>query len=127
MNTLAFIIDDSAVNIAVARLLLQRLGWTVEAFSSAIPMLERLTQVEPAFMLLDISMPAMGGDEACQRIRSNPAWNEVRIIAYTAHALDDERQNYLACGFDDIITKPITVGSLSAAVGRAPGSPAPQA
>ena len=127
MNTLAFIIDDSAVNIAVARLLLQRLGWTVEAFSSAIPMLERLTQVEPAFMQLDISMPDMGGDEACRRIRSNPAWNEVRIIAYTAHALDDERQNYLACGFDDIITKPITVGSLSAAVGRAPGSPAPQA
>ena len=127
MNTLAFIIDDSAVNIAVARLLLQRLGWTVEAFSSAVPMLERLTQVEPAFMLLDISMPDMGGDEACRRIRSNPAWNAVRIIAYTAHALDDERQNYLACGFDDIITKPITVGSLSAAVGRAPGSPAPQA
>ena len=127
MNTLAFIIDDSAVNIAVARLLLQRLGWTVEAFSSAIPMLERLTQVEPAFMLLDISMPDMGGDEACRHIRSNPAWNAVRIIAYTAHALDDERQNYLACGFDDIITKPITVGSLSAAVGRAPGSPAPQA
>src|SRR5690606_31176158 len=73
MNTLAFIIDDSAVNIAVARLLLPRLGWTVEPFSSAIPMLERLTQVEPAFMLLDISMPDMGGDGACQLIRSNPA------------------------------------------------------
>ena len=127
MNTLAFIIDDSAVNIAVARLLLQRLGWTVEEFPSAIPMLERLGETEPAFMLLDISMPDMGGEEACRRIRSNPAWNAVRIIAYTAHALDDERQHYLACGFDDIITKPITVGSLSAAVGRAPGSPAPLA
>ncbi len=127
MNTLAFIIDDSAVNIAVARLLLQRLGWTVEEFPSAIPMLERLGETEPAFMLLDISMPDMGGEEACRRIRSNPAWNAVRIIAYTAHALDDERQHYLACGFDDIITKPITVGSLTAAVGRAPGSPAPRA
>ena len=127
MNTLAFIIDDSAVNIAVARLLLQRLGWTVEEFPSAIPMLERLSEAEPAFMLLDISMPDMGGEEACRRIRSNPAWNAVRIIAYTAHALDDEHQHYLACGFDDIITKPITVGSLSAAVGRAAGSPAPQA
>ena len=127
MNTLAFIIDDSAVNIAVARLLLQRLGWTVEEFPSAIPMLERLSEAEPAFMLLDISMPDMGGEEACRRIRNNPAWNAVRIIAYTAHALDDERQHYLACGFDDIITKPITVGSLTAAVGRAPGSPAPRA
>ena len=127
MNKLAFIIDDSAVNIAVGRLLLQRLGWKVEEFSSAAAMLERLAEVVPAFMLLDISMPDMGGEEACRRIRSNPAWNAVRIIAYTAHALDDERQHYLACGFDDIITKPITVGSLTAAVGRAPGSPAPRA
>lgn len=124
MNTLAFIIDDSAVNIAVARLLLQRLGWTVETFSSALPMLERLEEVQPAFMLLDISMPDMGGDLACRRIRSNPAWAQIRVIAYTAHALDDERQAYLASGFDDIITKPITVGSLTAAVGRAPNSPA---
>ena len=127
MNKLAFIIDDSAVNIAVARLLLRRLGWTVEDFASAIPMLARLAEVQPAFMLLDISMPDLGGEEACRMIRANPAWSGVRIIAYTAHALDDERQHYLACGFDDIITKPITVGSLSAAVGRAPGSPAPLA
>ena len=119
MNTLAFIIDDSAVNIAVARLLLQRLGWTVEEFPSAIPMLERLGETEPAFMLLDISMPDMSGMEACRRIRSNPAWKDVRVIAYTAHAHDDERQRYLAAGFDEIITKPVTVGSLTAAVGEA--------
>ena len=123
MNRLAFIIDDSAVNIAVARLLLQRMGWTVEDFPSAIPMLERLAQVQPAFMLLDISMPDLGGEEACQRIRANPAWKGVRIIAYTAHALEDERQRYLANGFDDIVTKPITLGSLTAAVGTPPQPP----
>lgn len=126
MNTLAFIIDDSAVNIAIARLLLQRLGWTVETFPSALPMLERLEQVAPRLMLLDISMPGMGGDEACRRIRSNPAWNGVRIVAYTAHALEDERQHYLACGFDDILTKPITLASLSAVAGKAADSPPAQ-
>ena len=68
-----------------------------------------------------------GFAQAGRRIRSNPAWKSIRVIAYTAHALDDERQDYLACGFDDVITKPITVGSLSAAVGQAPGSPTPQA
>ncbi|MHB8785458.1 MAG: response regulator [Thauera sp.] len=123
MNRLAFIIDDSAVNIAVARLLLQRMGWTVEDFPSAIPMLERLGQIQPAFMLLDISMPDMGGEEACRRVRSNPAWEDVRIIAYTAHALEDERQRYLVSGFDDIVTKPVTLGSLAAAVGTAPPPP----
>lgn len=125
MNTLAFIIDDSAINIAVARLLLKRLGWSVEEFTSAAPMLERLAQVRPAFMLLDISMPDMGGEEACSRIRANPAWAGIRIVAYTAHALESERACYLAAGFDDILTKPVTLGTLEAAVGHAPG-PSPQ-
>lgn len=127
MNSLAFIIDDSAINIAVARLLLKRLGWTVEEFSSAVSMLARLAEIQPALMLLDISMPDMGGEEACSRIRANPAWNGVRIIAYTAHALESERQRYLASGFDDILTKPITLGAIEAAIGRAPGFAPPPA
>ena len=120
MNKLAFIIDDSAVNIAVARLLLRRLGWTVEDFASAIPMLARLAEVQPAFMLLDISMPDLGGEEACRIIRANPAWSGVRIIAYTAHAMEVERQRYLAGGFDAVINKPVTIGALKDVVGDAP-------
>jgi CheY-like chemotaxis protein len=120
MNKLAFIIDDSAVNIAVARLLLRRLGWVVEDFNSAIPMLARLEEVQPAFMLLDISMPDLGGEEACKRIRSNPAFDPVRVIAYTAHAMETERQRYLSGGFDCVITKPITIAALQEAVGHAP-------
>jgi CheY-like chemotaxis protein len=120
MNKLAFIIDDSAVNIAVARLLLRRLGWTVEDFASAIPMLARLAEVQPAFMLLDISMPDLGGEEACRMIRANPAWSGVRIIAYTAHAMEVERQRYLAGGFDAVINKPVTIGALKDVVGDAP-------
>lgn len=120
MNKLAFIIDDSAVYIAVARLLLRRLGWTVEDFASAIPMLARLAEVQPAFMLLDISMPDLGGEEACRMIRANPAWSGVRIIAYTAHAMEVERQRYLAGGFDAVITKPVTIGALKDVVGDAP-------
>ncbi|MCK6408477.1 response regulator [Thauera sp.] len=126
MNTLAFIIDDSAINVAVARLLLKRLGWSVEEFNSALPMLARLAEVRPAFMLLDISMPDMGGEEACRRIRARPEWADIRVIAYTAHAMDAEHQRYLHAGFDDILTKPVTLGTLEAAIGRAPG-PAPQA
>ena len=120
MNKLAFIIDDSAVNIAVARLLLRRLGWTVVDFASAIPMLARLAEVQPAFMLLDISMPDLGGEEACRMIRANPAWSGVRIIAYTAHAMEVERQRYLAGGFDAVISKPVTMGALKDVVGHAP-------
>ncbi len=120
MNKLAFIIDDSAINVAVARLLLRRLGWIVEDFDSAIPMLVRLAEVQPAFMLLDISMPDLGGEEACRIIRANPAWSGIRVIAYTAHAMEIDRQRYLAGGFDAVITKPITIGGLHAVVGHAP-------
>lgn len=125
MNTLAFIIDDSPINLAIGRVLLQRLGWTVEAFSSAASMLARLDEAKPAFMLLDISMPDMGGEEVCQQIRARPECAGIRIIAYTAHALDDDHQRYLRSGFDEVMIKPITLGAITAAVGAAPSPPAP--
>lgn len=124
MNTLAFIIDDSPINLAIGRVFLQRLGWTVEEFSSAADMLARLDEARPAFMLLDISMPDMGGEEACQRVRARPEGGDIRIIAYTAHAMDDDRQRYLGSGFDEVVIKPITLGAITAAVGPAPCPPA---
>ncbi|MFU2486764.1 response regulator [Thauera sp. WH-1] len=125
MNTLAFIIDDSPINLAIGRVFLQRLGWTVEEFSSATAMLARLDEARPAFMLLDISMPDMGGEEVCRQIRARPDWAGIRIIAYTAHARDDDHQRYLRSGFDEVMMKPITLGAITAAVGAAPCPPAP--
>ena len=82
-NHLAFITDDNEINLKVAGALLKRLGWSVETFDNARAMLQRLEDVQPASILLDISMPDMGGESACAHIRARSEWNAVRVIAYT--------------------------------------------
>lgn len=125
MNTLAFVVNDSPVNLNIAAVLLQRTGWAVESFASALPMLERLDAQQPFVILLDISMPGMSGEEACRRIRANPALDAIRLVAYTAHAHDEDHRRYIACGFDAVLTKPITPSSVVETIGTA-ASPVPR-
>ncbi|MBW4056695.1 MAG: response regulator [Proteobacteria bacterium] len=61
-------------------------------------------------VLLDISMKDMSGIDVCRTIRSSlqDQRRPLPVIAYTAHAMVDERILYLTAGFDDILTKPTT-------------------
>ena len=60
----------------------------------------------PAMMLLDIRMPGMTGTEAMQILRTDAKFATVPMIAFTAHALEDEHAAALAAGFDQVISKP---------------------
>ena len=54
----------------------------------------------------DIRMPDMTGTEVMRTLRADPEFRNVPIIALTAHALDDERQEALSAGFDAVVAKP---------------------
>ena len=103
------IIDDDAVNRRVAQALFQKLSWEVEAVDSGARGLLALAAHCPDLVLLDISMPGMTGLEVCQRIRADQARAGLRVIAYTAHALREQQQCFLAGGFDDVLVKPISL------------------
>ena len=60
----------------------------------------------PAMMLLDIRMPGMTGTEVMQILRTDAKFAAVPMIAFTAHALEDEHAAALAAGFDQVISKP---------------------
>lgn len=60
-------------------------------------------------VLLDIGMPDLGGTEICRAVREYAEnGSRLTIIAYTAHAMADERRSFRDAGFDDILIKPIT-------------------
>jgi CheY-like chemotaxis protein len=84
------------------------LGWGVETLASGARALAYLTAHSYDLVLLDISMPDMNGLDVCQRIRATPELAGLRVIAYTAHVLLDDRQRFLAGGFDDVLLKPIS-------------------
>ena len=76
----------------------------------------------PEVILLDLRMPVMTGTDAMRTLRSDPSFQRIPIIALTAHALDGERSDALAAGFDELIPKPCLPDQLVLAVERILGA-----
>lgn len=110
------VVDDNAVNRKLALALLKKRGWEADEVDCGTAALERLAVASYDGVLLDISMPGIDGEEVCRRIRANPAHAGLRVVAYTAHAMESEKQRIMSAGFDEILIKPITIQSLLTAL-----------
>ena len=110
------VVDDIPSNRMVARTMLELQGWTVLTASDGPEALDTLATAQCDLVLLDISMPGMSGIEVCQNIRANVALAALPVIAYTAHAQPDDRRNFIASGFDEILIKPVSSEKLANAV-----------
>ena len=70
--------------------------------------LEQARARQPQLILMDLSLPGgMNGLETTRRLRMDAAFNEVPIIALTAHAMRGDRERALSAGCDEYISKPI--------------------
>lgn len=107
-NSNALVVDDHPTNRLLGRALLSKMGWTVEEAENGEAALELASKIDFSLILLDISMPGISGEDTCTRLRALPNGAAIRIIAYTAHAFPEERERFLASGFDEILVKPIT-------------------
>lgn len=103
----AMVVDDHPTNRLIAMALLRKAGWQVQEADSGEAALKLAQNTTFELILLDISMPGLSGEETCERLRQLPNAGPARIIAYTAHAFEEERTRFLAHGFDDILVKPI--------------------
>lgn len=103
----ALVVDDHPTNRLLGRTLLGKMGWSAQEADSGELALELATKTPFSLILLDISMPGLSGEETCTRLRAMPNGAAIRIIAYTAHAFPEERERFLAVGFDEILVKPI--------------------
>ena len=102
-------VDDNAANLKLVATLLREFNLRVEDVSSGYEALQRLQQASFDLVLMDVQMPGMDGTEAAGRIRRLGNANaRVPVIALTAHALAEEREQLLTSGFDGYLTKPIS-------------------
>lgn len=108
------VVDDNLVNRKLASAMLQKRGWTVEEADNGYAALEKLESAAFDYVLLDISMPGIDGEEVCRRIRQMEATQGLHVVAYTAHALESEKARIMSAGFNDIVTKPVTMDVLTA-------------
>lgn len=103
------LVDDSEINLEVAKGLLVREGARVCLARDGREALEALRDDPNAFdaVLMDLQMPEMDGMEATRRIRSELGMVDLPIIAVTAGALAEERQRALDAGMNGFVTKPL--------------------
>ena len=77
----------------------------------------RLAEAElPNIILMDMGLPILNGWQATERIKAAPATSAIPIIALTAYAMSEDRQQCLSVGCDDYQTKPINFAQLMAKI-----------
>jgi PAS domain S-box-containing protein len=117
----ALLVDDSDINLEVARKLLERAGAQVSLCRTGQEALLHLqaTAGDVDVVLMDVQMPGMDGHETTQRIRTELGLKDLPIIALTADALLSARDRALAAGVTDFLTKPFDPAALVHVVKRA--------
>jgi CheY-like chemotaxis protein len=100
------IVEDQPENRLLLRKILESLDFEVHEAGNGQEALTLFDRWQPHLIWMDIRMPVMDGLEATRRIKSTEAGKQTKIIALTAHALEEERVRILSAGCDDFIRKP---------------------
>lgn len=113
--------DDNAINRQVIKLFLAPQGCDIVEATNGKEALDLLAQHEFDVVLLDVHMPVMDGKEAIQRMRAEPRWKDVPVIALTADAMSGDRERYIALGMTDYLSKPVDQRELIAKMHQVKG------
>jgi signal transduction histidine kinase/ActR/RegA family two-component response regulator len=113
--------EDNAMNQRVAVRMLEKAGHRVDLVENGREAVEAVDGTAYDLVLMDCLMPEMDGFEATRAIRAGEVGTDrhVPIVALTASALQEDREQCLAAGMDDYLAKPFTKPALTAALERA--------
>ena len=112
------LVEDNEINQEIGVELLSGVGLEVMVADNGVIALELLATGRFDLVLMDLQMPEMDGYEASQRIRQRNEWDELPIVAMTAHAMSGDRERCLKAGMNDHLAKPIDVEELHRALVR---------
>jgi signal transduction histidine kinase/DNA-binding response OmpR family regulator len=106
------LVEDNVMNQELALEILQEAGLKVDIAKNGAEAVEKVFQTEYDGVLMDCQMPVMDGFEATRKIRLNPRYAKLPILAMTANAMAGDKEKCLDAGMNDHIPKPIDVAGL---------------
>jgi CheY-like chemotaxis protein len=112
------IAEDNVINQKLISRILNKLGYEPGIASNGLEVITCITQQHYDVILMDIQMPEMDGLEATVAVR-NSAIRQPIIIAMTANAMQEDKNECLRVGMNDYLSKPIHLESLMAALASA--------
>ena len=116
------LVEDNEMNRDMLSRRLTRRGYTVVIAEDGQQGVDMATSERPDLILMDMSLPVMDGWEATRRIKQSEATNSIPVIALTAHAMSEDRDQALAAGCEDFDTKPIELDRLLEKINRLLGA-----
>jgi DNA-binding response OmpR family regulator len=119
--------DDDPLTLKSVSIVLRGAGMRVVTVSDGAAALAQLRREKPRVVVFDVMMGSMSGLDLCRLVKSDAALHDVYVILLTARAMQRERQEGLAAGADDYVSKPFSNRDLLARVQRAlaPSRPRP--
>lgn len=110
------VVEDNSVNRKILSYLLQKMGHKVMTADNGLECLNLVEENNFDLIILDMKMPVMDGYEAAARIKSQPRFGHLPIIALTAYAIEGDALKCLQAGCDYYLTKPVDSEQLQSAI-----------
>src|SRR5579872_1753828 len=107
MDMKILVAEDNAVNRELLRELLEMRGHAVIEACNGEEALRVLEESRPDILLLDLGMPVLDGYGTVRRVRANPGFATLPVLAVTAYAMQGDKERILRSGFDGYLSKPI--------------------
>ena len=116
--------EDDQINMSFATSLFRKLGFDIHTAKNGRECLAALEQGVFDFVMMDIQMPVMNGEEALREIREQERGTSRHqpVIALTAYSLHGDRERFIEKGFDGYLSKPLETGELVAELKRIRGA-----
>ena len=119
MSKRVLVVDDLSYMRDIQVILLEQAGYAATALATAREALDRLPELAPDLILLDLSMPGMDGRQFLRRLRAIPQWKALPVILTTGRSADEVKGEY-DC---EILSKPFSDAALLDRVRRMIGEP----
>jgi two-component system, sensor histidine kinase and response regulator len=115
-NVRILLVDDNVINQKIALKIVDKMGYRADVAQNGQEAIEALNQVAYNLVFMDCQMPILDGYEATRIIRNETSSTinpKVPIVAMTAHAMKGAKEECMAAGMDDYISKPITPDTIA--------------
>lgn len=106
------IVDDNPTNLKLVQIILARKGYEIKTAKDADEAMEVLAVFKPRLILMDVQLPGMDGLELTRKLRADPNYCDIIIIAITAYAMKSDEEKAYAAGCNGYIAKPIDTRAL---------------